>query len=183
MPRKPSIHNLSKVDLRPEDKAAARAELLNESDRAAAMVACSLADLALVNALASHFVGKDDEKARDKWFFGKDAVLKDMASRIDMALALGIIGTQAAGLLKCVKKIRNAFAHTARAITFDEPAIREACSSLPPVTLQQVFKKSPKLHELKERYISTCLQLQIILNDHADRFRAVPKVIDIPNGP
>lgn len=63
-------------------------------------------------------------------FFGESAPLNSLSQKITMAYALGIIGPLARSDLNIFRNVRNTFAHSRLAITFDEPEIVEACRFL-----------------------------------------------------
>lgn len=180
--KKPSLSDLSKEKLKFYDHPAARKELFEGTDRSAALVGAALVDSSIVNALRAHFVEmKEDEF--ENLFYGRNAVLSTLAGRTKIAFAMGIFGTQARDMIDSVRRIRNAFAHSARPLEFSHPLIEKECHGLPAATLKQLFLKPPQgVQKYKERYISACLNLVIILDDHAERFSGREVVIDIPNG-
>jgi DNA-binding MltR family transcriptional regulator len=63
-------------------------------------------------------------------FFSRDAPLSSFARKIEMAYALGIISREYHRELTCVRRIRNAFAHTSNPIAFTDEAIRTECEKL-----------------------------------------------------
>lgn len=99
--------------------------LMNESDRACALMAAAFLDDQLKELLSANFV--DDKSVRNR-LLDQRGPLATFSSRIDMAYALGLIGKKALYDLNILRKIRNEFAHTAAPLSFEDVKISTWCS-------------------------------------------------------
>ncbi len=83
-------------------------EFQDETDRACAVLGAAFLDHALGELL--HAFLREDERVRER-LFGRNRPLANFGTRVDVAFALGIIGTTEHHDLDLVRKIRNHFAH------------------------------------------------------------------------
>lgn len=189
MVKKPTLNDLSHQELSSADKAALIVELLSGTDRATALVGCTAVEYALARALCSRLVPMADAEIKEL-FFKPNAVLGSFSARITMGRAVGIYAGKMQAMLDCIRRIRNAFAHAFAPLTFENELILDQCGKLPATTLDQAFNpetlqkagiSAEGVSEPRARYISTCLQLQVVLNDHANRHWILKKAIDIPD--
>jgi mannitol repressor len=97
-----------------------------ESDRAAAILAVSFLDNNLRRMLLAYMV--DHPRGRD--FFESDRPLATFSSRITLAFGLGLLSPDTFSDLNLIRKIRNHFAHSEEAATFDSSPSRDWCAEL-----------------------------------------------------
>jgi hypothetical protein len=102
-----------------------RRELKQGGDRGVAILAATVTEDLLRHLLLRRMVALKSSEAGD--LFGAMAPLSSFAAKIRVAHAFDIIGQKAKADLELMREIRNAFAHVRRAITFETPAIAEAC--------------------------------------------------------
>lgn len=96
-------------------------EFAKESDRAAAILVCSLFDNALVTLLRNTLVAcptKDDDLIDSP-----NAPVSTFSSRIDLAFRLGLISSKFSRDLHLFRKIRNEFAHNIQGCTFSNSSV------------------------------------------------------------
>jgi hypothetical protein len=126
-------------------------ELNGQNDRACALIAAaSIAD-GLRELLAANFVILT-ESEEDHLFFSPNATLGDLSSMTEISYVLGLISKKEKSLIDSVRRVRNAFAHTAHHITFQISEVKVECSKFPP--LQNIDD-----NDIKARYISVSLNL------------------------
>ncbi len=160
--KKPSLHNLSRQSLRPEHKEAFTKELMGESDRAAALVAAAEVESYLVHLLMFEFTRLSEEE-RELLFFGRNGTLSEFADRISVAYGLGVIHPDERDDLDRIRRIRNAFAHSAIPLTFENELIATECSRL---FYRDVYgDNSASFAQPKLRYLLTALQLRKLFFD------------------
>lgn len=98
-------------------------------DRAAALVASTLLEHALEEAISGHFAPIDPNDIR-RLFEGdneREGTLGSFYAKIWLAYALGVFGKQILDDLNMIRHIRNVFAHSPIDVTFDTPDIGGAC--------------------------------------------------------
>jgi DNA-binding MltR family transcriptional regulator len=101
--------------------------LLKESDRGCALVAAAFLEEELAILLRGYFI--DDDKCI-KNMFGPFGVLDSFSSKILMAYCLGLISKKAKTDLELIKRIRNKYAHNAKAVSFNDADIILLCNKL-----------------------------------------------------
>lgn len=103
-------------------------ELLeHESDRACALMAAAYLDDRLKQAFVA---GMLPSKNLDRDLFEGSAPLATFSARTRLARAQGLISETTKRDLDLLRKIRNAFAHVATPLSFEDPKIRSMCMSL-----------------------------------------------------
>jgi hypothetical protein len=140
--KKPSLVGLSREPLSVDDKPAARAELLEGTDRSSALVGCALVDSSLVSALTTHFVSMDETQF-EELFYSRNAPLQSFSARIQVGRAIGIYGPRVGSMLDSLRKVRNVFAHSIKPLKFDHPLIEKECAKLPDTGLDRLLKNPP----------------------------------------
>lgn len=100
------------------------------ADRALAIQGTAMIEHALEIEIKSHFKRNDDETLQRIFGARENGPLCSLGARIQIAYALGGFGPATFNDLKTVVEIRNAFAHSAKPIGFDFPAIKTLCQSL-----------------------------------------------------
>jgi hypothetical protein len=153
-------------------------QLEKDSDRAAAIVACTILELALLSAITDRLHPSPDKEDKLFRFHGP---LQTFSSRIEIGFRLGLYGKHARDDLNTMRNIRNEFAHNLSAVNFDAQRIRSLCSNLKLVelhTTDSMFvapkKKGPatlivpqlskKLKSPRERYILSAQVFVALLN-------------------
>lgn len=104
--------------------------------RSAAILGATLVEDMLEDCIMRRFrsMTPDEENA----LFVEDGPLANCSTKIKLARALGILGTETARELTTLNRIRNAFAHAKKPISFDIPQVARVCE-----TLQIVFRFKP----------------------------------------
>lgn len=140
-------------------------ELREDGPRGAAMVAGALIDDVLLGAIKYRLKNLSDANE----LFDPDRPLGTFSARIKIAFALGIFGPKTRHDLDTFRRIRNAFAHTRRAVTFDIPEIAALCQSFHcRADIENHEKASPR-----ELFVGAAQILMIYL---------VTKIGPFPNG-
>jgi DNA-binding MltR family transcriptional regulator len=114
---------------------AIQAEIEAQSDRGTALVATSYLDerlrealrAALSDAIEEAKDGSDTVEAR---LFDGTGPFATLSGKINVAFALGFLGTVALRDLHLIRKIRNHFAHSADPGRFDMPPVSDWCREL-----------------------------------------------------
>ena len=110
-----------------DDILAALKEAATSSPRAAAIVATSLVEDALRWCLCGWLIPNVNEA---QVFDNETSPLRTFNAKIIMGYSLGIYGEITRDDLHIMRYIRNAFAHSPRAITFDTPNVTTLCLRL-----------------------------------------------------
>jgi hypothetical protein len=167
MAKKPDIRTLSRpLDFDQGDDLAALDELATGSPRSAAIVATILVEDALRWCLCGFFSRTLDEA---ELFDKQGAPLSSFHAKIVIGHALGIYGEVTRDDLRRMKLIRNAFAHSPRAVTFETPEIREKCLALSYVNVIRTKTcGSPPDTDPRTKFLSTARLL--IIDFHAIGF-------------
>ena len=97
-------------------------EFGRESDRAAVILAASIADELLKSLLSNRLVAVTS--SQDELFDGANAPLGTFSSRIEMAYRLGAISVKFSRDLHLIRKIRNEFAHNIHGCSFEDARVR-----------------------------------------------------------
>lgn len=103
------------------------ATLHEESDRGTVLVGAAAMDEGLTRLLRSFFV--DSKKIVDQ-LFEHQGSLGTFSGKIDLAFCCGLIGVQSQRDLHLIRKIRNDFAHSLSAASFDDESISARCNEL-----------------------------------------------------
>lgn len=119
-----------------DDYIAALNEAATGSPRTAAIVAAALVEDALRWCLCSFLIPAGAQQAelpaeeQAAVFDNETAPLKTFHAKIVIGYSLGIYGKVTRENLQRIKNIRNVFAHSPRAITFDTPEVAKECAEL-----------------------------------------------------
>lgn len=105
-------------------------EMVHGSDRASALVASSLVEDALGRLLyrSMPHLSKTDI---NRMFFETNAPFWNFSSKIEIAYGMQLIKKTDHTELGCIRRVRNAFAHTIKPITFEHALINAECIKLP----------------------------------------------------
>jgi hypothetical protein len=102
-----------------------------DSDRAAGIVAGSIAETRLEQALQSRLRPADTPKLREivEQLFRPSGALGPFSTKIDLAYLMRLLSDEAYKDLTNIKNIRNDFAHDLDHGSFDVPSIRDRCKN------------------------------------------------------
>jgi hypothetical protein len=100
----------------------------DSGDRTAAILGSTIVENALRVALLARF--RPDGKRHEKIFEGEEGPLSNFAARIKVAYALRIFGPKTHRDMRCIKAVRNAFAHSLMAMDFTTPEIATVCENM-----------------------------------------------------
>jgi len=181
--KKPSLFDLSREPLQQEDLPALAEELLNGNDRSAALIGCAMIETALLSAITSRFISME-ESEYEALFFSPTAPLSNFSSRIKLGRAIAIYGSQLHTVLDTIRRVRNTFAHSVRPLKFSHELIEAEVLSLRALTLahlrlEGLAKNCPPL---RERYVTNCLTIALILERNAAKHAGEKIFIDIHDG-
>ncbi|MGO8867024.1 MAG: hypothetical protein ACLQME_11030 [Alphaproteobacteria bacterium] len=161
--KKPDIRCLCRpLDFDLGDNLAALDEVANGSPRAAAIAATALVEDALRWCLCGFLIPGFDEA---ELFDEPRAPLRSFHAKIEKGHALGIYGQVTRNDLHTMKEIRNAFAHSPRAVTFETPNIREHCLALSYVDVSRAKVSMPSSDtDARGKFVTTARLLLIDLH-------------------
>lgn len=151
------------------------ASLNNESDRGAIILAATLIDDALIEALSKLLSGINSDEA-DR-LFGYRGPLGTFSSRIILAQGLGIYSRRVRKQIEIIKEMRNIAAHAHLMVDFNTPQIRNA--------LQSIFDDEAAADidtwdaaRLRHTYIMLCAVNADYITEHGKTSdRAMPKLM------
>lgn len=133
-------------------KAFSREIRAEKNDRGAAMLVCGFLDQCLKIAIVRTL----PNNAAAMRLFEDRGVLFDFSAKIAMAHALGLYGDQTRRNMDILRSVRNLFAHSIHALSFQTPEIEEACNILTLPDLQTLILKGTfKFDTPREKYVST----------------------------
>jgi DNA-binding MltR family transcriptional regulator len=138
-------------------------------DRSQAIVAGALLEQGLESALESHFELNEEETRA--LFADQEGSISSFASKIKLAYALGIIENMIRSELTLIKTIRNVFAHTRAAVTFENPEIVSACDFLKlPAIITYGGLIGEKPINAKEKFATSVKLIYLhFVGDHGNR--------------
>jgi DNA-binding MltR family transcriptional regulator len=156
--KKPSLYDLSRQHVRPEDRDEYIKELLGGSDRAAALVAAADVE-AFLPLLIRLKVTRLDEAELKALFFERNAPLGEFAARTLVAYGLGVIDAGERDDLNIIRRVRNVFAHSVAPVTFEHELIAQECSHL---SYRETVPREMELTygQPKLRYVITAISLK-----------------------
>ena len=105
------------------------AELNGTSDRAAALVGAAMVEN-FIEALLSSCFAVTDMSFLKKNVFDHSGPLGTFSSKNTMAYAIGAYGPEYYRDIDLIRKIRNDFAHSLNALSFDTPAIKSRVGAM-----------------------------------------------------
>ena len=104
-----------------------RSELAKESDRGVALYATAYIDTELEQLLKKKLIGSEKYLKEILSFNGP---LGNFSSKIKLSYSLGLINKVMMDDINILRKIRNEFAHSDEAISFDTQNIKDLCCNL-----------------------------------------------------
>jgi len=164
---KPSLMTLSREMADPSEITSFFEELVGASDRACAILGGAIVDQVLVFQLQ----GAMRELSRKEFlelFFDNRAILQTMAARIDLSYALSLNERHEIVQLHAIRRIRNAFAHAVRPISFSTKLVVRECTKLS----DSYFTKDDAIAELPEarrRFIGICVGIYAHFHNKKER--------------
>ena len=109
------------------DEASAIEALTHDSDRAAAILACTLLEARLKRTIMSH-LHKDEKITRD--MFKVTGALGNFGTQVNLGFLIGIYAEPFRKELETIKEIRNDFAHKANVTSFKNARISSLAMNL-----------------------------------------------------
>ncbi len=175
-PSKPSLRKLAEL-IRSSptgaDASIALQEMAQSSDRVAAILATAWLDRALEKALLRSMISPLPDKERKELFDGSgSAPLASISAKIRLAYAIGVYGSITRDDLEVLSGLRNIFAHSAEAVSFDTPEIRERCLRLKAFEYYKSFRglgitglpKTPSV--ARSQFMASYLCIYFALSNH-----------------
>jgi hypothetical protein len=159
-----SLAQLTRSDVAEHEFDANTAELTGNSDRTTSIAATAMIERDLEGLILSH-LGIKDGKLRDL-LFERDGALSTFYGNIRFGRALGFYDKSFQDELDTIRRIRNAFAHSAAPITFFTEEIKKELNKMP--THHEVIKDTDfgaTLSEEKQKFVTCCLVIQEKLLD------------------
>lgn len=166
--KKPSIHDLSR---QPGSHSEFMSQIDDDSDRAVALVIGSMFAQTLKDGIES-YLETADQSHIVALFDENNAPLGTFYARILLARALNFIDSDEQDNLDCIRRIRNAFAHSTKAISFSTPEIEAECAKL---TMLEVKDWDPDDADFSDRarFQAASFRLDLRLTQRrADRWDA-----------
>lgn len=105
-------------------------EMRTGNDRVCAVIGSAALDITLRFVIRESLVSYDEDPDLNSLFEAKGAILADFSARIEMAHALGLISSDEKADLDRIRRIRNAFAHAPKSISFQTPEVADQCMAL-----------------------------------------------------
>lgn len=147
------------IGMSAEDMEAIRREILEQTDRGAAITAFAFLDETLRRAIQGKFIPLS--ASRQKALFTGTGPLGTFDARVDIAHALDLITSAMSSEMKLIARIRNKFAHQMHPLQFAEKEIKELCGNLPSGKFEgeaEDWKRDPR-----NKYVSACMFLITVL--------------------
>jgi hypothetical protein len=148
-----------------------------DDDRTAALVSASDLEGSIEQAISKRMRPLSTQEYNDL-FFG-DSPLATFSAKIKLGYALRIYGSETRTELDLIRDVRNAFAHSRRAISFSIPEVADICDLL------RSYKQNAETQEIagpKKKFVDSCyrIAIKIMAADVVDALRAV---VDRRSGP
>jgi hypothetical protein len=186
--QKQSLQDLIREPFGPADTLLLRRELVEGTDRSAALVSCSLVDNTLMAAMAARMYFQVDAEFANL-FMGPMAPLGSFSTRIKVGKALAIYGSQVEDMLDSIRQIRNVFAHSAKPLPFTHPTILDELDKLPPAEIHFQTEQLAiygldfdRMTAARARFVTVCLILVDLLKASAKLHHGKGIRIDLTDG-
>jgi hypothetical protein len=132
--KEPTLSELSRTLPGTADLTAAKDEYFKtDNDKVAILLHASVLDANLGVCIALHIADANPLISYDevqKIIHGEHAALGTFSSKIHLAYLVGIVDAAARNDLDCIRRIRNAFAHSALPLTFQTKQVVDECKKL-----------------------------------------------------
>jgi hypothetical protein len=152
---KPSLNTLSREMFGFADVDGLIDELKGGNDRAAAITGAAMVDQTLIFQLMEVMHPLTREEFLEL-FFDNRAILQTMAARIDLSYALKLNDKETITRLHSIRRIRNAFAHATKPLTFGHELVAKECGKLP-TPPQASDPEIAHLSEPRRKYTAICV--------------------------
>lgn len=146
--KKRTLSSISREFPSREDVEPLMLEINAGSDRAAALVAATWADISIQSLIISHLKNKDHTTLEN--LLGSGGALSTFSSKSHLAYALGLITNELYHNAGIVRKVRNAFAHTAKSISFANKEVAKECSKIQRTQILEKFGLDDDIYEWRE---------------------------------
>lgn len=117
-------------DAKDEAKPKKEFDLIDESDRGAAIVAAALLEDQLVNMLKEKMLLDRMSQKQVRDIFDLSGPLSNFSAKITISLAFGFIDKTTFNDLQIVRKLRNKFAHSKDQLSFDDADVKSQVRSM-----------------------------------------------------
>ncbi|MFN3931828.1 MAG: MltR family transcriptional regulator [Brevundimonas sp.] len=128
MAKRSSLKHLSRDTVSFSDHLDGFSASIKGSDLEAVIISVSLIENALERTIRDRFRELSQPEVDD--LFSGTGALSSLSAKIHIGYAIGILGKKAKHDLLAMKDIRNAFAHSAKAISFDTPEVAQKCAGV-----------------------------------------------------
>jgi hypothetical protein len=129
-------------------------EVMHTSDRTAAIVLAAWVESELEQWIIAA-LPRNDKKTIEK-LQGRDGALNSFYGKLHLGYALGIYDEVERENLDIIRRIRNAFAHTAQAIDFETDEISKEVENLKVPTPHSIRPELTALSEHRRRFSRAC---------------------------
>lgn len=173
-----TLHDLSKEPVSTDDWPMILEEMVNGTDRSCALVGCSIVDFTLIQAIVSRMAATMTADEFEKLFYAQSAPLGTLSAKIKLGKAIGLYQSKVENALDAMRRIRNAFAHSAKPLPFTHPLIAEVLEFIQPALEAAWFAE--RGHDIthmsaeKAKYLSLCFELLRMLEHIAMLNAEVP---------
>lgn len=107
-----------------------RFDIVDESDRGAAIVGAALLEDALVTKLKNSMSLEQMSQKQVKDVFDLNGPLSNFSAKISIAFAFGLIDKKTFDDLQIVRKLRNKFAHSSTELSFDDEEVKSQINNM-----------------------------------------------------
>jgi hypothetical protein len=149
---------------------------LSQDDRSAAIILGSVVELILQEAIQGRW-NPISNTLRETIFEG-NGPLATLSSKIDVAFAMGIFGTQTRADLHSIRWIRNKFAHSMGLLTFETAEIANRTAQIKiviPVTEERHEWMSKQRWIFCQSSLLICMSLLLTLPKSVEHKYAIPR--------
>lgn len=157
-PLEPTLRQLTKQLPEPDEFENIEREILGASDRSAAIILAARVELELEKSIIGSLPRSDKETVEKLTTVG--GPLNGFFAKIHLGYAMGLYSIRRRDELDVVRRIRNCFAHSAKAVTFDTKQVAEECYKL-----DKNLKKLKGLSN-RDKYTRACEFLSGIMLVH-----------------
>lgn len=170
-PTPDKMYELIRAGWTKEDEIAFEKELQGTSDRAAALIAAAYLEGTVEFALR-RAIRSEPSKGDEMILFGTSGALASFAVKVRLAHLLHVFGPITRQGLLDIISIRNRFAHSAKALSFEHEAVVSLCNALKVHSayaerglvdhFQEGFQNIPT----RIKFLSTCMDIEGTLRKH-----------------
>jgi hypothetical protein len=156
-------------------------------DRIAAIISSTSVENRLAEFLRSKLVHLN--KTEDNELFGQTGPLGNHGVRIKIAYAMGLFGKQTLNDLETIRLIRNAFAHSPRALWFSTNEIKTACEKLTVIErtkdIDRIKTIDLPIDTPRKRFLAATnlIDLGMLQELSPDIFKSGDQTVDLPYVP